>query len=126
MRKRVLLVEDEGNIAESLSFLLGRAGFDLMHSPTGEDALAQAKTISPDVVVLDLMLPTISGFDILKQLRGDLETQRIPVLMLTAKGQADDRRVAKELGVDAYMTKPFSNTEVVETVMQLSAQRAEG
>ena len=126
MRKRVLLVEDETNIAESLSFLLGRAGFDLVHSPTGEDALLQAKTISPDVIVLDLMLPTMSGFDVLKQLRGDFETKDAPILMLTAKGQADDRKNADKLGVDIFMTKPFANNEVVDAVIKLSERRRAG
>lgn len=124
MRKRILLIEDESNIAESLSFLLERAGFDLMHSETGEDALNQAKTISPDVIVLDLMLPTLSGFDILKELRADPQTRAVPVLMLTAKGQADDRRIATELGVDGFMTKPFSNTAVVDAVIDLSSARS--
>jgi len=107
------------NIAESLSFLLGRAGFHIVHSADGSDAVAQALTISPDVIILDLMLPGRSGFDIFKQLRAEPATKAIPVLMLTARGQSDDRRVAGELGIDAFITKPFDNANVIETALKL-------
>jgi len=117
--KRILIAEDERNIAESLRFLLTRAGHDVCLAADGEEALAMLRRDPPDALVLDLMLPGCSGFDILKELRADPDTRTLPVLMLTAKGQANDRLTAEGLGVDAFVTKPFANDEVVATVARL-------
>ena len=119
MTKRILIAEDERNIAESLRFLLTRAGHDVCLAADGEEALAMLRRDPPDALVLDLMLPGCSGFDILKELRADPDTRTLPVLMLTAKGQANDRLTAEGLGVDAFVTKPFANDEVVATVARL-------
>ncbi len=119
MTKRILIAEDERNIAESLRFLLTRAGHEVSLAADGDEALAMLRRAPPDALVLDLMLPKRSGFDILKTLRAADETRALPILMLTAKGQANDRRTAEDLGVDAFVTKPFANDEVVETVARL-------
>lgn len=119
MAKRVLIAEDERNIAESLRFLLARAGYEVGLATDGAQALAMVRRRRPDALVLDLMLPRLSGFEVLKELRADAETRTLPILMLTAKGQATDRRTARDLGVDAFVTKPFANDEVVATVARL-------
>lgn len=119
MAKRVLIAEDERNIAESLRFLLARAGHEVGLATDGAQALAMVRRRRPDALVLDLMLPRLSGFEVLKELRADAETRTLPILMLTAKGQATDRRTARDLGVDAFVTKPFANDEVVATVARL-------
>ncbi len=118
MSKRVLIVEDEPNIAVALRFLLDREGFDVVVVRDGDDALDNVTSNTPDLVILDVMLPNRSGFDILRDIRQS-DRAETPVLMLTAKGQARDRKTAAELGVNTFMTKPFSNAKVVEAVHEL-------
>ena len=121
---KVLLAEDEPNIVASLTFLLGRAGFDVTVETDGEKALAGAFASRPDVLLLDVMLPGIDGFEALRRLRADPRTAAIPVVMLTAKGQREDRETARRLGADEFISKPFSNADVVETVSRLALRTA--
>lgn len=116
---RVLIVEDEPNIADALRFLLSHEGFEVTVESDGAKALERVSSVGADVVILDVMLPNRSGFDILRDLRS--ATGVPPVLMLTAKGQAQDRKTAEELGANVFMTKPFSNAEVVAAVKKLAA-----
>jgi Response regulators consisting of a CheY-like receiver domain and a winged-helix DNA-binding domain len=115
----VLIAEDEPSILESLDFILRRAGWSIESVTDGEAVLERVRRAPPRVLVLDVMLPRRSGFDVLKQLRADVETRDLPVLILTAKGQQQDRRIAEELGADGFVTKPYSNAEVVGAVRQL-------
>jgi len=115
----VLIAEDEPSILESLDFILRRAGWSIDSVTDGESVLDRVRRSRPRVLVLDVMLPKRSGFDVLKQLRADSETRDLPVLILTAKGQQQDRRIAEELGADGFVTKPYSNAEVVGAVRQL-------
>lgn len=115
----VLIAEDEPSILESLDFILRRAGWSIESVTDGEAVLERVRRTPPRVLVLDVMLPKRSGFDVLKQLRADVETRSLPVLILTAKGQQQDRRIAAELGADGFVTKPYSNAEVVGAVRQL-------
>lgn len=120
MAKRVLIADDEPNIVESLSFVLGRGGFEVSAVLDGESALERLRRDPPDVVILDVMLPRLSGFEVLKQVREDPALRAIPIVILTAKGQAHDRRTAEGLGVAGFVTKPFSNREIVELVQRLA------
>lgn len=119
MSARVLLIEDEVNIAEAIRFLLTRDGCDVDVRPDGGSALATLAADLPDLVILDLMLPDMSGLEILSALRADPATSRLPVLMLTAKGQGRDREAAERAGVSAFMSKPFANAEMRATVRDL-------
>jgi DNA-binding response OmpR family regulator len=120
MATRVLIAEDEPNIVESLSFVLGREGFEVSAVLDGQAALERLRADPPDMMILDVMLPRVNGFEVLKQVKSDPSLRSIPVIVLTAKGQAHDRRMAEELGVDGFMTKPFSNREIVEQVRRLA------
>ncbi|MFC3231432.1 response regulator transcription factor [Marinibaculum pumilum] len=120
MTARVLIAEDEPNIVESLSFLLKREGLDVTAVLDGEETLRALQADAPDVVILDVMLPSMDGFSILKQIRADPRLKALRVIVLTAKGQAQDRRTAEEIGADAFITKPFSNRDVVERVRRLA------
>ncbi|AVX03745.1 response regulator transcription factor [Maritalea myrionectae] len=115
----VLIVEDEPSILDSLDFILRRAGWSTQAAQDGEEALRAVREIKPRVVVLDVMLPKKSGFEVLKLLRQDEQTLHLPVLMLTAKGQAQDRRIAEELGANSFVTKPYANSDVVGAVKAL-------
>ncbi len=119
MGKRVLLVEDEPNIIEAIRFILSRDGWAVETHSDGATAVDAVLAAPPDVLVLDVMLPGKSGFDILRELRAAPATESLPVLMLTAKGQLRDREQAERYGVNCFMTKPFANSEVLEAVNAL-------
>lgn len=120
LARRVLIVEDEPNIVESLRFLLEREGLDVAVQSDGAFAIDSVVATQPDLVILDVMLPNRSGFDILRDLH-KIPGTRPKVMVLTAKGQARDRETAEEIGVDNYMTKPFSNKEIVAAVLRMVA-----
>ena len=117
--KRVLIVEDEPNIAEALSFLLEREGFAVSLASDGEKGLASARSERPCAIVLDVMLPRKNGFEVLREIRGDPSVSTTPVVVLTARGQAHDRKTASEVGADVYLTKPFSNRQVIDEIRRL-------
>ncbi|MEP5758872.1 MAG: response regulator [Litoreibacter sp.] len=120
MGKTVLLIEDEPNIIEAISFLLERDGWTVRLHSEGIDAVEAVHRTAPDVVVLDVMLPGRSGFEILKELRETEKTLKLPILMLTARGQTKDRDLATKYGVSAFMTKPFSNAKMLSVVRDLA------
>ena len=120
MPGRVLLIEDEPNIIEAIRFILSREGWRVDTHSDGKTALETIRSRAPDVVILDVMLPNRSGYDILHDLRGDKALQGLPVLMLTARGQKKDRDLAEKLGATRFMTKPFANTDILETVRELA------
>jgi len=120
MSKRVLLAEDEPNIVASLTFLLERAGLEVTAEMNGQAALDAALSGPPDVMVLDVMLPGLDGVEILRRLRASETCRSLPVVMLTAKGQREDRETALGSGADIFITKPFSNSELVEAVTRLA------
>jgi len=125
MIKTVLLAEDEPNIVESLTFLLERAGFQIKVANDGRQALNTALEQQPAVLVLDLMLPELDGYEVLRRLRADPSGKKLPVLMLTAKGQRIDRETALECGADLFMTKPFANSEIIAAVVELASRPAD-
>lgn len=120
MGQRVLVIEDEPNIIEAISFILSRDGWTVHTHSNGETAAERVRAVPPDVVILDVMLPGRSGFDILRELRADPATRNLPVMMLTARGQTKDRELAMQLGATRYLTKPFSNAEILAQVRELA------
>ncbi len=120
MDKTVLLIEDEPNIVEAIGFILRRDGWRVAVHSDGETALAQIARAAPALVILDVMLPGRSGFDILRDLRADAALAGLPVLMLTAKGQPRDREMAERAGASRFMAKPFSNAEMLAAVRELA------
>jgi DNA-binding response OmpR family regulator len=115
----VLIAEDEPSILESLAFILTRAGWSIEAVTDGDAVLDAARRLHPRLLVLDVMLPRRSGFEVLKAIRSDRLLADLSVLILTAKGQQQDRRTAEELGADGFVTKPYANAEVVEAVRRL-------
>lgn len=120
MTKRVLLIEDEPNIIEAIRFILSRDGWAVDTHSDGSTALEAVRRRTPDIVILDVMLPNRSGYDILQDIRADDGTRCLPVLMLTARGQKKDREMAERFGASRFMTKPFSNAEVLSSVRELT------
>ena len=113
MASKILIVEDEPDIVELLVYNLHQAGFETDAVLNGADALEQVKIEPPDLVLLDLLLPEVDGLEVCRTLKRNPETAGIPIIMLTAKGEAIDRIVGLELGADDYITKPFSPREVM-------------
>jgi DNA-binding response OmpR family regulator len=116
---RVLLIEDEPNIIEAIRFILSRDGWSVDTHSDGATAMEAIRRRRPDGVILDAMLPNRSGYDILADLRSADDTRQLPVLMLTARGQTKDREMAERCGASRFMTKPFSNSEVLETLREI-------
>ncbi|ACG75328.1 two component transcriptional regulator, winged helix family [Anaeromyxobacter sp. K] len=109
----VLLVDDERDLLSLLDFNLRASGFETLLATTGEQALSHLRRRVPDLVLLDVMLPDVSGTEVCRQIKSDPRTRHVPVVMLTAKGDEVDRVVGFELGADDYVTKPFSVRELV-------------
>jgi DNA-binding response OmpR family regulator len=115
----ILVAEDERNLVEALSFLMQRAGYEVHIARDGPATVEMVGRLSPDLVLLDIMLPGFDGFEVVEAIRRVPGGQRPRIVMLTAKGHERDRRKALELGVDDYVTKPFSNRDVVDRVKAL-------
>ena len=113
MGARVLVVEDEEPISQLLTYNLEKEGFTVATSPDGEEALVALDEVRPDMIILDWMLPRISGIELCRQLRARPDTREIPVIMLTARGEEEDRVRGLDVGADDYVTKPFSMSELV-------------
>ncbi|PYM45224.1 MAG: DNA-binding response regulator [Candidatus Rokuibacteriota bacterium] len=116
MASRVLIVEDERDIRDLVLFHLEREGFQVSSASSGEEALRQVRHASPDLVLLDLMLPAMGGLEVCRKLRQDPATVALPIVMLTAKGDEVDRVLGLELGADDYIVKPFSPKELLARV----------
>lgn len=116
---RILVVDDEPDIVALVVYHLAKSGYRVSSASTGPDAVAVAKRERPALVVLDLMLPGLSGFDVLREIRGDAGTKDIAVLMLTARKEEPDRIKGLSLGADDYLTKPFSPQELVLRVQAI-------
>jgi DNA-binding response OmpR family regulator len=122
MSHKILIADDEPNILVSLEYLLKREGFDVRLAHDGQEALDQVAADRPDLLLLDVMMPRKSGFDVCQELRADERLQGLRILMLTAKGRDTDVAKGLALGADGYMTKPFSTKELVERVRRLLAE----
>ena len=117
---KVLIVDDERMLVETISYNLEKAGFEIVSAFDGESALRQVREEKPDLIVLDVMLPKISGWEVCRALRQDSESRtQAPVLMLTARGEESDKVIGLELGADDYLVKPFGMRELVARVRAL-------
>ncbi len=129
MKKTVLIVEDDDDIRELVSHSLSREGYRVKVAATGVEALDSVKSSSPDLIILDLMLPDIDGLEVCQRLKTSISTQSIPIVMLTAKTEDTDIVVGLELGADDYVTKPFSPRVLIariKAVLRRKAKEAEG
>jgi len=106
--ERILVVDDEEDVLELVRYNLAKNGYKVITATTGEQAINEARGKTPDLIVLDLMLPGIDGLEVCRKLKSDVKTERIPIIMLTAKGEETDIVTGLELGADDYVTKPFS------------------
>ncbi|MFA6899444.1 MAG: response regulator transcription factor [Desulfurivibrionaceae bacterium] len=124
-RETILVVEDDENIQQLVGYNLAKAGFHVLYADNGEQALNQIKRERPELVVLDLMLPGLSGFEICKLVRKDPKTKNLPIVMLTAKSEENDMAAGLDLGADDYITKPFSPKILISRI-KAALRRKEG
>ena len=117
----ILIIEDDASVCELLFSSLTKSGYRVSATQSGEAALTQIEEDPPDLVVLDLNLPSMSGLDVCRVMRQDPWMSKIPVLMLTARGQTRDRELPERMGASRFMTKPFANADVLEAVRDLAA-----
>ena len=115
-QSRVLVVEDERDVAELIRYNLSKEGYDVIVAPTGADALKQAREVQPDVILLDIMVPQLNGWEVCRRLKQDAETKRIPVIMVTGRVEEGDKVLGFEMGADDYVTKPFSPRELLARI----------
>jgi two-component system phosphate regulon response regulator PhoB len=124
-KEHILVIEDEEDILAVIHYNLAREGYRVTSRTTGEEGLQEARETSPDLVVLDLMLPGIDGMEVCRRLRKDPATARIPVVMLTAKGEEADIVGGLEMGADDYVTKPFSQKVLSARIKTVLSRKPE-
>ena len=122
---RILVVDDEIYIVHILDFSLGMEGYEVITALDGEQALEKARAEKPDLIVLDIMMPKLDGYETCKRLKADAATKDIPVILLSAKGRNVDQKVGFEVGADDYITKPFSPRKLVERINAILGQSSQ-
>jgi len=116
MTKKILVVDDEHDIVETLKFVIEAKGFECLCAYDGEQGLMLAKQEMPDLIILDVMMPKINGFKISRLLKYDNKYKDIPILMVTARSQDEDKLIGEETGADEYITKPFEIDDVMQKI----------
>jgi DNA-binding response OmpR family regulator len=124
MTKKVLIADDEPNIVTSLEYLMAKCGYEVAVARNGEEALALVESFLPDLVLLDVMMPRRSGYEVCQKMRERAEWRHIRIVMLSAKGREAEVSKGLSLGADAYVTKPFSNRELIAQVADLLGEDA--
>ena len=114
--KKILIVDDEKDIVETISFMLKAKGFDCICAYDGEAGLTLAKSERPDLIILDVMMPKINGYKICRLLKFDNNYKNIPIIMVTARSQNEDKIIGEETGADEYITKPFEFSDVLDKI----------
>jgi DNA-binding response OmpR family regulator len=114
--KTVLIADDENDIVETIQFMLESEGINCLTASDGEQALVLAKNSNPDLIILDVMMPKMNGYKICRLLKFDKKYKEIPILMVTARSQEEDKLIGEETGADEYITKPFEINEIVDKV----------
>ncbi|MDH4093467.1 MAG: response regulator [Betaproteobacteria bacterium] len=119
MSKKVLIVDDEPNIVAALEFLLEKNGYQVRVATNGEEALGQLDAFAPDLVLLDVMVPKVSGYEVCQRMRAEPKWRDMRIVMLSAKGREVEVEKGMSVGADLYVTKPFSSAELVATIREL-------
>jgi DNA-binding response OmpR family regulator len=125
-KKKILVVDDEEDIVATIKMRLEASGFEVITASDGNTAYEKAKAESPDLIILDLMLPGMDGYQVCRLLKFDDYYKRIPIIMLTAQGQKEDREWGQKVGADLYLTKPFEPKELVEKIREFLVPPAAG
>lgn len=122
-RKKILVVDDEPDIVKMVKMRLEASGYDVLTASDGKAAYAKAKSDLPDLIILDLMLPIMDGYHVCRLLKFDEKYRHIPIIMLTAKGQKEDKMQGEEVGADFYLIKPFEAMGLLDKIKELLEKR---
>jgi len=117
--KRILLVDDEPDIIKTVQVRLEKNGYAVITAIDGQDALAKARSENPDLIILDLMLPKLNGYQVCRMLKFDEQYKKIPIIIFTARTQDQDKQTSQEVGADAYISKPFESSVLLEKIETL-------
>jgi two-component system alkaline phosphatase synthesis response regulator PhoP len=117
--KKILIADDNENIREALTYLLEDEGHSLSVAKDGAEALRKVREVNPDILFLDIMMPEINGYDVCRTIKNDPDLKKTYIIMLTAKGQADEQERCKEIGADEYVVKPFSPMEIFAKISNI-------
>lgn len=121
--KRILIIEDDPSVLRAISYMLEKEGYQVLTATNGLEGLSKAKGENPDLLILDVMLPGIDGFEICHRLRAESQIAHLPILMLSAKGQATDRSTGLQVGADEYLTKPVERSVLLSKIEALLAAK---
>lgn len=116
---KILIVDDERDLVETLAFRLETAGYKVACAYDGQEGLKKAKEEKPDLILLDVMMPKMDGYQVCRMLKFDQNFKNIPIIMLTARGQMQDKNIGKDVGADEYVTKPFESADLLERIKKL-------
>lgn len=116
MLKKILVVDDEAELLKAISILLKTSGYEVITAQDGQEGLEKAKSLSPDLIVLDILMPKMDGYEACRLLKFDEKYKSIPIIMLTAKVQDIDKAMGKKVGADDYITKPFETQDLVDKI----------
>jgi len=118
-KKKILIIDDEDDFVKALTVRLNSAGYDVISAHDGIEGLNIARNNEPDLILLDLMIPKMNGYKVARFLKFDESYKQIPIIMLTARAEEEDKKLGKETGADMYITKPFDNVELLKSISEL-------
>jgi len=119
MAKKILLVDDEKDLVETLAFRLEASDYEVVKAHDGQDGLDKARSVHPDLIILDLMLPKMDGYKVCRMLKFDEKFKKIPIILFTARAQESDKKMGEEVGADVYITKPFEAPVLLAKIKEL-------
>jgi len=122
MARKILVVDDETELLKAISILLKTSGYEVITAQDGQEGLEKAKSLSPDLIVLDVLMPKMDGYEVCRMLKFDEKYKSIPIIMLTAKVQDIDKAMGKKVGADDYITKPFETRDLVDKIKKHLAE----
>ena len=122
-KKRILIVDDEGDLRSMLRFRLEAMNYEISEAVDGQDGLDKARSENPDLIILDLMLPKMDGYKVCRMLKFDEKYKHIPIIMFTARAQEKDKKIGKEMGAEAYITKPFEPEVLLSKIKELLKEK---
>lgn len=122
MAKKVLVIDDEVDLTETLTFRLQAAGYEVFAAHDGQEGMKMVREVNPDIILLDVMMPKLDGYQVCRLLKFDEKFKNIPVIMLTARGQEQDKSTGKTVGADAYVVKPFDGKALTEKIGEILAK----
>jgi len=122
-KKKVLIVDDEKDIVDTLTFRLNAAGYEVISAFDGQEALDKTRAENPDLIILDLMLPKIDGYKVCRMLKFDKNYKDIPIIMFTARAQEEDKKLGEQMGADSYITKPFDPELLLNKIREFLGEK---